>query len=365
MAEGMSDQSVYHLTHGKSQDILVRIGYRVASRWTYAYLRRRAMLAVINRARVEQGIQVLEMEETFGEARFACQNGLIPVCVRLHGPWFLNGPAGGFPQDRAFHRRVFDEGRAIRAAYAVSAVSNDVLDRVRKFYGLALPDAEVIHGTTPAAPVGERWQLEGAEPKTVLFVGRFDRHKGADLIVDAFARVLQEIPDAQLWMVGLDLGLVDSHGRKWKIEEFVRDRLPGAIEGGRIRTVGFQTSSELNRLRRKAMVTVVCSRYETFSSATLEALTMGCPTVAAKVGGIAEILRDGDTGLFHRLEDPVDLAAKILVLLSEPARAAEISRRAARDCEERFHPLVVAGRFAEFFGKVIDRWKRENQAVRR
>ena len=363
VAKGMSDQSVYSLAPGKSgnaaQDALVRIGYRVAAKWTYAYLRHRAILAVIQRAQVEQGIQVLEMEETFGEARSVCQSGLIPVCVRLHGPWFLNGPAGGFLQDRAFHRRVFDEGQAIQAAHAVSAVSNDVLNRVREFYGLALPDAEVIHGTTPAVPASERWQLEGAEPKTVLFVGRFDRHKGGDLIIDAFARVLQKVPDAQLWMVGLDCGLIDSHGRTWKIAEFVRDRLPGAIEDGRIRTVGFQSSSELNRLRRKAMVTVVCSRYETFSSATLEALTMGCPTVAAKVGGIAEILRDEDTGLFHRLEDPVDLAAKILILLSEPARAAEISRRAARDCEQRFHPLVVADRFAEFFSRVVKRWRRK------
>ena len=304
------------------------------------------------------------MEESFGKARSVCQSALIPVCVRLHGPWFLNGPAGGYPEDAAFHRRIFDEGQAIRAAHAVSAVSNDVLRRVREFYGLALPDAEVIHGTTPAVPVSERWQLEGAEPKTVLFVGRFDRHKGGDLIIDAFARVLQKIPDAQLWMVGRDCGLLDSSGRMWKMEEFIRDRLPGAIENGCVRAVGFQTSSELNRLRRKAMVTVVCSRYETFSSATLESLTMGCPTVAAKVGGIAEIVRDEDTGLFHRLEDPDDLAAKILVLLSEPARAVEIGRRAARDCEQRFHPIVIANRFAEFFSRVVQRWRRKMVARR-
>ena len=49
---------------------------------------------------------------------------------------------------------------------------------LREFYGLALPDAHVIHGATPAMATGERWRSEDTEPKAVLFVGRFDRHKG-------------------------------------------------------------------------------------------------------------------------------------------------------------------------------------------
>ena len=362
VAEGMSDRSVYDLAHRKprnaAQDVLIQIGYRLAPKRTHAYLTRHAILAAIKRARVEQGIQILEMEESFGWARSICQNASIPVCIRLHGPWFLNGPAQGCLQDDTFRRRVFDEGQAIRAAHAVSAVSSDVLQRVREFYGIALPDAQVIPGTTPAVPAGDRWQLEDAEPKTVLFVGRFDRHKGGDLVVEAFAHVLREIPDARLWMVGPDSGFVASDGRKWKIEEFICDRLPGALETARIRWFGFQTMSELNRLRRKAMVTVVCSRYETFSSATLEAMTMGCPTVAAKVGGIVEILQDQHTGLFHRSEDPADLAAKILTLLTDPVRAAQVGRRAADNCEQRFHPHVIAPRFADYFDQVIRRWTR-------
>ena len=265
----------------------------------------------------------------------------------------------GMRQDDAFRRRVFEEGHAIQAADALTAVSSDVLKRVREFYGLALPYAQVIHGTTPAVPASERWQLAGAEPKTVLFVGRFDRHKGGDLVIEAFAHVLREIPDAQLWMVGPDSGIIDCHGRRWTIDEFVRDRLPFALETARIRRFGFQTVSELNRLRRKAMVTVVCSRYETFSSATLEAMTMGCPTVAARVGGILEIVHDQDNGLLHRPEDPVDLAAKILALLNDPARAAQAGRRAADHCETEFHPNVIAGRFAEFFNQVIHRWRQK------
>ena len=58
-----------------------------------------------------------------------------------------------------------------------------------------------------------------------------------------------------------------------------------------------------------------------------------------------EMIRDESTGFVYRLEDPVDLAARILILLSSPVRPIEIGRRAARDCQERFRPTLIADRF--------------------
>jgi glycosyltransferase involved in cell wall biosynthesis len=103
------------------------------------------------------------------------------------------------------------------------------------------------------------------------------------------------------------------------------------------------------------MVTVVCSRYETFSSTTLEALTMGCPAVAARVGGIREILEDEVDGLLHRPEDPDDLADKILILLNDHERAARLGKHAGETCERRFHPSVIARQFVDFYGQVVQR----------
>jgi glycosyltransferase involved in cell wall biosynthesis len=298
------------------------------------------------------------MEETSGRAQLICQQTSIPICVRLHGPWFVNGPVLGWRQDKAFRRRIYDEGQAIRAAHAITAPSRDVLERVRDFYGLALSNAEVIPGTTPAVPADQRWQLERCDPKAVLFVGKFDRHKGGDLVIEAFGRVLHELPEARLWYVGPDRGgYKSSDGQTWKIEDFIRDRLPGALETGRVQWLGFQTLAELNRLRRKAMVTVVCSRYENFPSTVVEAMTMGCPIVAARVGGIPEIIQDHVNGLTHRPEDPDDLAEKVLALLNDSARASQLGRQAAATCESRYHPDVIAARMVDFYRQVIRRWE--------
>lgn len=183
VAEGTRDDSVYELARSlrppnAARRALVRLGYRVAFRATQAYVGRRAILELVRRAQAERGMQIFEMEESFGTARWVSRRISIPLCVRVHGPWFLNGPAQGCPQDETFRRRVIAEGRAIRDAQAITAPSHDVLDRVRDFYGLALPDAEVIPGTTPAVPADQRWRWDACDPKAILFVGRFDRHKG-------------------------------------------------------------------------------------------------------------------------------------------------------------------------------------------
>jgi glycosyltransferase involved in cell wall biosynthesis len=309
---------------------------------------------MVRRAIAERGIQILEMEETFGWAGWLRPAVSVPICVRLHGPWFLNGKATGVPDDEIFRQRVREEGQAIRVADAVTAPSRDVLQRVRDFYGLALPEAEVIPAPTWPVPVPERWRLEQCNPNQVLFVGRFDRHKGGDLIIEAFGRVLEAIPEARLRFAGPDRGCMTDDGRTWNIEDFIRDRIPGALETGRIEWLGIQSFPALAQLRRGAMVSVVCSRYENFPLTVVEAMALGCPVVAAATGGITEILQDGVNGLLHRTEDPSDIAAKIISLLKSPGQAAQFGCQAAADCQRRFYPDAVAERLIELYRRVID-----------
>ena len=80
----------------------------------------------------EREIQIIEMEESFGWPHSVCEAISIPVCVRLHGPWFLNGTVLGVPADENFREKLRDEGRAIKIADAVSAPSRDVLEQVAR-----------------------------------------------------------------------------------------------------------------------------------------------------------------------------------------------------------------------------------------
>ena len=313
----------------------------------------RSMVGTLRRAIAERDIQLVEVEESFGMATWLQRALSIPVCVRLHGPWFLNGPAVGGAGDVGFRRRVSAEGRAIADAVALTSSSLDVLERTRAFYGLALEQAQVIHPPTTPVPAADQWRLEGCDPRQILFIGRFDRHKGGDLIIEAFGRVRQAVPDVRLCFAGPDRGFVDDGGRRWNLAEFVADRLPGAVESGRLTLLGQQPFSALASLRRRAMITVICSRYENAPRALIEAMALGCPIVAARVGGIPEIIRDGVDGLLHRGGDPEDLAAKIVALVADPGRAAELGRSAAARCEREFHPVAIASRTVDHYRRVL------------
>ncbi len=200
-------------------------------------------------------------------------------------------------------------------------------------------------------PIEHRWGLAGSEPETILFIGRFDLHKGGDVMIRAFAEVARRRPDARLRFVGPDNGLVDETGQRMGIEAYIRREAAAAAD--RIEYLGQQPGRELGRLRREARVTVVCSRYETFGLTLTEAITSGCPTVATRAGAFLEIIEDGVNGLFCAPEDPLDLAEKICILLGDEALAVRLGRRAALDGERRYDPGALAREVSDHYRRVI------------
>jgi len=327
-----------------------------------AALRERFCRALVNTARraiAERGVQLLEMEETFGWIHDVKPHLPIPVVVRLHGPHFANGPVMRVPTDSAFHRRVRAEGLGIAIADGVSSPSRDILDQTREFYRLPLSDAAVIPYPGPDVSPEHCWSLAECDRSRLLFVGRFDRHKGGDVVIEAFRKVAQRFPHIRLCFAGPDDGVTDDQGRYWTLAKYLEERAPDVAK--RVDWLGQQPNSSLAELRRKAFATMVGSRYETFGIVVLEAMAYGCPLAATQTGGIAEIVEDGVNGVLARPGDPDDLASAILRLLEAPAFAAKLGRRAAEDAT-RYHPDAIAHETALFHQSVLDRW---NASARR
>ena len=314
-----------------------------------------AVAAAVNHVCRNDGVQILQMEESFGWARAVKKRIPVPVVVRLHGPWFLNGSADGVPEDAAYRRRVRQEGRAIAFADGITAPSQDVLERTRAQYGLALDMAEVIPNPRQPFEPHEHWTLDACDANRILFVGRFDRHKGGDVIVDAFAQVLQQFPAARLSFVGPDRGFTDDGGRVWNAREYIENRLPGALEAGRVEWHGEQPNSAIPDMRRKALVTVVCSRWENFANTATEAFSLGCPLVVSNAGGLPEIVQDGANGLWCRPGNAQDLAAQLCRLLGNHTLAQQLGRQAALDSIERYTADDLAQRTVAFYERVIAR----------
>jgi glycosyltransferase involved in cell wall biosynthesis len=354
-AEGIYGLDEYHANRTLPDRLLDRLTRFRGAEQVLARAACRAIAAATRRAVAERGVQLLEMEETFGWPLTVRSKIPIPLVVRLHGPWFLTGPANGHSTDASFHARTRKEGLALRAADGVTAPSLDVLERTRSYYGLALEHAEVIPNPVPEAPAWSSWNSTECHPYEILFIGRFDLNKGGDVVIDAFRRVVERIPQARLRFVGLDRGIPRGDGRMWTVRDYTEERIPGAWQSGQIEWLDRQPHSALADLRRLAAVTVVCSRYETFGLTATEAMSQGCPLVVTAAGGLSEIVQDGVNGLVCRPDDPGDLAEKLCLLLEDPPLAERLGRQAAIDCRQRYNPDLLATRSVDYYQRVIAR----------
>ncbi len=166
---------------------------------------------------------------------------------------------------------------------------------------------------------GDRPPYPSEVSPMVLAVGRFDRLKGTDLLVDVVASLLMARPGIRVVIAG---GLPDhpKYERRW-LKSF-RERLPeGAHE--RFAFVGWLDAEKLAELYRQAAVYLAPSRLETCGLALMEALAAGCPTVATDIPAHREVA--SDAALFVPQEASAMVEAA-LSLIDDPALGLMLGR---------------------------------------
>ena len=297
---------------------------------------------------------ILEIEESFGAPFEVVQKTKVPVVTRLHGPWFIHGPIMKMDSEPDYQFRVFYEGEAIKNSSGVTSPSLDALQKVRDFYGIALPHAKVIPNPVCEVALENQWQYRYESKPFILVVARFDLHKGGDLILDAFQLIAQKNKNIELIFVGPDRG-VTIDGENVNFDEYVERFILDKDIKNRIQFLGHCDQTKITDLRKTALVTIVCSRYENFPLSLLESLAAGCPTVATAVGGMKEIVIDDYNGLLAESESPTSIAEKVLILINDPEKMKRLSKNAIEDCKKRFSPEVVAAQTVDYYHSVLDR----------
>lgn len=296
---------------------------------------------------------LLEIEESFGLGRLLVPRSKIPIVTRLHGPWFIHGPIMKLENDSLYKHRVECEGLGIMASHGVSSPSLDVLNRVRDFYNIDLPNAVVIPNPVPVMPDGYNWRGIKINSNTILFIGRFDLHKGGDLVIDAFRIIAQKNRDIKLIFVGPDRG-IPIDGKIIFFEEYVDSSIPEEHVKKRIEFLGHCGDKQIAQLRQDSLVTVIASRYETFCISLVEALATGCPVVATAAGAINEIITDEFNGLLAEPGSAESICEKVLMLLDNPNLMLSLSKNAIETCNEKYSPGFVAKQTLEFYETMLN-----------
>lgn len=161
-------------------------------------------------------------------------------------------------------------------------------------------------------------QAKGKDkPLTIGVVSRLENIKGMDLVVPAFTLVKARHPEMQLLIVG------GGSLRKQMEEQVHKARLEEAVE-----FAGRQPQEKLSSYYDRIDILLMPSRSEGFGLTAIEGMARGCVVVAARTGGLPEVVRDGEVGLLHESKQVEDLTAKINELIERPTLWKQISNKA-------------------------------------
>jgi glycosyltransferase involved in cell wall biosynthesis len=168
--------------------------------------------------------------------------------------------------------------------------------------------ADLLHVLPYFVPVPETADRAHEVPGRILFVGRLNEMKGVDVLISALA-LLPEGITLHVAGDGYAAGALREHVGRCGIA-------PERVTFG-----GYVTDpAAIAAAYREAAVLAFPSLWpEPFGIVGIEALSHATPVVAFDVGGISEWLADGEVGLLARPDDAHDLAAKLRVLLEDPA----------------------------------------------
>ena len=198
---------------------------------------------------------------------------------------------------------------------------------------------EVIHNGVAVEPVT---RVLGSKPVAV-FAGRLVPEKGVDVLLQAFAIVICGLPEARLLIAG------DGPERDKLIE--LTEKL-GITRN--VTFLGHLDKGELERRFAQAWVQVVPSRWaEPFGLVAVEAMMRGTAVVASSMGGLREIVQDGETGFLVPPNDPRTLAEKLVTVLSDRTKAESMGWSGREVAETRFSLARQCDQFVSLYQQMV------------
>lgn len=255
----------------------------------------------------------------------------LPFSFTVHGPEEFDRPD------------ALKLGEKIRAAAFVVAISSFGRSQLYRWSDLVdWPKIKVVRCGLDdrflATPLDD-----GGTGKTFVCVGRLCEQKGQLLLLQAFAELVAEEPDARLILAG------DGEMRPQVEAAIARLGLAGAVE-----ITGWLSNDEVRSLVLASDALVLASFAEGLPVVIMEALALGRPVISTYIAGIPELIRDGREGLLVAAGDVTALRDRMLAFLRlTPQERLAMRQRGKARVAERHDAAAEAARLAGHFAEAV------------
>ena len=237
---------------------------------------------------------------------------------------------------------------ALRNCDGTIAVSQALADDADEIAGEALRSRVIYNGVVQSfIPSVNRDILRRqlglpAKARIILFVGRCEKDKGVFELIESFGLIANKNRSAELIFVG-------DGGARQELEKVVQPE----EWRNRVRFVGLVGRKEITSYYQSADIFVLPSYGEGMPNALLEAMAVGLPCVATRVGGIPEAVQDGVNGLLIPSRSATAITTALNSLLASPELAFRMGAAAAKTIRNHFTWQANAQAHLAFYEEVI------------
>lgn len=235
------------------------------------------------------------------------------------------------PKNRIISRFLFRHGMVVPVS-----LSDEVQKSVMQCYGIPAEKTPIIYN---GIDIERFTPVNKQEKDTInyLHIGRFSPQKNHEMLLEAFEKVKQELPLAELTLVG------EGSGEKEIREMTARKHLQECVH-----FAGAQ--ADVRQFLQNADVFVLPSKYEGMPMTIIEAMASGLPVAATRVGGVASMVESGKEGILTEVES--DAFAQAMLKLGKSREMRMAYGKAGREkAEQYFSAKSMAEKYVELYHK--------------
>ena len=288
-------------------------------------------------------VQIVESPIWDAEGYAASLAEDVPLVLRLNTPIALAAEMQGWNFDADLKLASELEWALLRNARGVIDPSGTIVETIAARFD-ARPGQVPVRTIPFGTPLPPEPALHDGSDVRFLFLGRLERRKGIDTLMEAIPRVLEAAPGAFFDIAG------DGEA------EFAPERLVAGLSAehrARVRFHGFVGEEARATLYEECDVFVGPSRYESFGIVYIEAMSYGRPCIACAVGGPTQIVRHEETGLLVPPADSDALGAALVDLARNAEMRRSMGRAARQKIEDEYSVEQMVQRTIELYDDVL------------